>query len=398
MSIIEVNSSLKVSDRVLSFIAPPPVCPSPLSAPPPVCSPCGKKFRSKPQIARFLGEGSDLSPFDFSRAGTPGDGSQRRRARDRSAKKFDIFRPVPLVRPLSNNPLRPSGPIRRTCGVIKLPVTWIYVPAPLNEENETTPPKPANSKETEPEEKPAAISALPLTAGGNGVAVPALWENRLLGVKACDHETGDDIVPTTDTQNGMVPAVISSPTLMDSLTGSSLLPKVSTKSLIPGATNSFQKLTSAIRSPTSISSPVPEIAASLLTQHLQKSLMQGGSSAVIPSLLQRSEQILPSPPVVTLKNDHSKTKSRDASTSHLTSNDIVYLSIGKTIQPSKRKTHMSVSSTHLAASRKTNGPPHSVGEQKVLDSLSRLITDNDLKLQEEKVRHLRQQLLAAERN
>ena len=46
-------------------------------------SPCGKKFRSKPQIARFLGEMADLTCFDFSRAGNPGDGTQRRRARDR---------------------------------------------------------------------------------------------------------------------------------------------------------------------------------------------------------------------------------------------------------------------------------------------------------------------------
>lgn len=65
--------------------------------------------------------------FDFSRAGTPGDGSSRRRARDRSARRgLEVAKQgPPPIRPLTINPLRPSGPIRRTCGVIKLPVTWI---------------------------------------------------------------------------------------------------------------------------------------------------------------------------------------------------------------------------------------------------------------------------------
>lgn len=32
---------------------------------PPPCSPSGKKFRSKPQLARYLGGSMDLSTFDF---------------------------------------------------------------------------------------------------------------------------------------------------------------------------------------------------------------------------------------------------------------------------------------------------------------------------------------------
>ena len=101
----------------------------------PFLSPCGKKFRSKPQIARFLGENADLACFDFSRAGTMADGTQRRRARDRNPQGFTRKldqRPqvvTPAIRPLTINPLRASGPIRRTCGVIKLPVMLLSPPA-----------------------------------------------------------------------------------------------------------------------------------------------------------------------------------------------------------------------------------------------------------------------------
>ena len=96
---------------------------------PPLYSPCGKKFRSKPQIARFLGECADLTAFDFSRGAMSGCGTSQRRARDRSARRvIDVVHKSSHVRPLSINPLGPSGPIRRTCGVIKLPVTWIPEP------------------------------------------------------------------------------------------------------------------------------------------------------------------------------------------------------------------------------------------------------------------------------
>ncbi len=94
------------------------------------CSPCGKKFRSKPQIARFLGDHADLSVFDFSRGAMSGPSSAtHRRARDRPARRpYDGKCAPSLVKPLSNHPLGASGPIRRTCGVIKLPVLWVPEP------------------------------------------------------------------------------------------------------------------------------------------------------------------------------------------------------------------------------------------------------------------------------
>ena len=205
----------------------------------PYYSPCGKKFRSKPQIARFLGETADLGCFDFSRAGTPGDGSQRRRARDRSAKKSIEpvgNKQVPTVRPLTNNPLRPSGPIRRTCGVIKLPVIWVAPPTDDDVKNDVmsaplslpahpvSQAKPAEASTTaqqqQQQQQPSQqqgqqqqqssqqpqVAAL-VAPAGNGAAelvVPAMWENRLVGVKPCDHETGMEIVVAVNKpQNGL---------------------------------------------------------------------------------------------------------------------------------------------------------------------------------------------------
>ena len=144
----------------------------------PHSSPCGKKFRSKPQIARFLGESVDLSAFDFSRGAIPGGVSSQRRARDRTARrgmdggKFGI----PLIKPLSNNPLGASGPIRRTCGVIKLPVTWIPTP---KQENvvvaavKATEPEPMDTSDctsvppTPSSSQPSAESPLPAGDSGN---------------------------------------------------------------------------------------------------------------------------------------------------------------------------------------------------------------------------------------
>ena len=180
-------------------------------------SPCGKKFRSKPQIARFLGESADLGCFDFSRAGTPGDGSQRRRARDRSAKKNveQLNKQVPLVRPLTNNPLRPSGPIRRTCGVIKLPVIWVAPPTDDELKNNVMSaplPIPAHPiGQAKPPEAPkpkspqqATTLVAPVGSGAAELIVPHLWENRLDGVNPCSHETGLEIVVTVNKpQNGL---------------------------------------------------------------------------------------------------------------------------------------------------------------------------------------------------
>ncbi|XP_064390162.1 methyl-CpG-binding protein 2-like [Halichondria panicea] len=312
-------------------------------------SPCGKKFRSKPQIARFLGDCTDLSAFDFSRAGTPGDGTQRRRARDRTTKKVEMFRSMPLVRPLTNNPLRPSGPIRRTCGVIKLPVIHVRVPSPSVEDGKDNI---ANSPDSCAKEgilpdtpKSTPLSPIPITTS-SGVAVPALWENRLLGVKACDYETGDDIIPPPKTtQNG---------------TSNNRKLSESTLNLLTTTAGTTLSHLSSLKSP--LSSPGGKLSTSLLAQQLQQSLKQAvglSNMSVIPSLLQRSAGRLSS----SIKNGQSK--------------DSVLLTLNKN----------SVS--------KSSGAVRMEGKQ-MIENLSKMVTDSDLRLQEEKVKHLRQQLMAAE--
>lgn len=151
-------------------------------------SPCGKKFRSKPQIARFLGDHADLTCFDFSRAGSLGDGT-RRRARDRNpqgtVKRFDPRHIVPQsVRPLSLNPLRPSGPVRRTCGVIKLPIMLLSPPAGNTELRDSV---------------LGQISNGSGSVGGDSkghtlnVVVQSLWERRLNTLNPNDHVTGKEL-------------------------------------------------------------------------------------------------------------------------------------------------------------------------------------------------------------
>ena len=327
------------------------------------CSPCGKKFRSKPQIARFLGECADLSAFDFSRAGTPGDGTQRRRARDRSSsKKVEVLRSLPLARPLSSNPLRPSGPIRRTCGVIKLPVTYIRAPSPSEEDGKERANSPeACAKEIEPEIPKTSPLSLPVTTSSS-VAVPALWENRLLGVKACDYETGDDIVPPPKTQNGTT-------SVTEALT------KPLPKQPVSGSLTANLNRVSTIKSPPPLTSS-GSLATSLLAQQLQQSLKQAVSlssgSSVIPSLLQRTGKLTSSQ--TNLKNGQSKE-------SHVAKDNVL----------------VSLGNKNPIPSANTGGSIVRVEGKQVLESLSRMVTDTDLRLQEERVRQLRQQLLAAER-
>ena len=97
--------------------------------------------------------------------------------------------PVPIVRPLSGIPLRPSGPIRRTCGVIKLPVTWV-APPNNNDLMATTKDSAATVDEAK---KEVTLSLI----------VQSLWERRLFGVKPYDHMTGSEIVAQSKPHNGM---------------------------------------------------------------------------------------------------------------------------------------------------------------------------------------------------
>jgi len=277
---------------------------------------------------------------DIATPSCAGDGTQRRRARDRTAKKVDILKPLAVVRPLTNNPLRPSGPVRRTCGVIKLPVTYVRMPSPSEEEGKERANSPDDSAKDPENPKSNLNSDSVTTVTPVSVAVPALWENRLLGVKACDYETGHDIIPPPKGTNG---------------TSNDAKPKTGNTNRVP-----------ALKSPPPLTGATT--VASLLTQQLQQSLkaavsLSSPSGAVIPSLLSHTGRVSPS-----LKNGQSKE-------SHG-----VLVALGN-------KNTSTIGTGSIVR----------VENKQVIENLSRMVTETDLRLQEEKVRHLRQQLLAAEK-
>ncbi|XP_065911013.1 uncharacterized protein [Dysidea avara] len=130
-------------------------------------SPDGKKFRSKPQIVRYLGESVDLNLFDFS--GRSPVGGQRRPAKDRPPKRdFHVAR---QERPLNNTPMRPAGPIRRTCGVIKLPV--MYYPV-----------RPTSTQQPVTTGEPQVVL---------GSVIQQLWAKRLVPLQPVDSVSGESI-------------------------------------------------------------------------------------------------------------------------------------------------------------------------------------------------------------
>ena len=112
------------------------------------------------------------------------DGTQRRRARDRNpqgyGKKVDQRPQIipPPVRPLTINPLRPSGPIRRTCGVIKLPVMLLSPPS-----GDVALRDSILGQQGVVDQKSHSLN----------VVVQSLWEKRLQTVNPRDHLTGEEI-------------------------------------------------------------------------------------------------------------------------------------------------------------------------------------------------------------
>ncbi|UYV77422.1 MBD2, partial [Cordylochernes scorpioides] len=117
-----------------------------------VCSsPGGKKFRSKPQLARYLGDAIDLSTFDF-RTGRINSMLLRKSKRQRGTQ-FDYSRGI-----RSDASLVP--PIRQTASIFKQPVTLVK-----SQES-----KVKTDFKHGPQEKPKQL----------------FWEKRLQGLSASD--------------------------------------------------------------------------------------------------------------------------------------------------------------------------------------------------------------------
>ncbi len=113
------------------------------------------------------------------------DGTQRRRARDRNpqglGRRMEQRTSIvpPTIRPLTMNPLRPSGPVRRTCGVIKLPVMLLSPPV-----GDTTLRDNILGTQGVNDQK---------TTHSLNVVVQSFWEKRLKTVKPLDYLSGKEL-------------------------------------------------------------------------------------------------------------------------------------------------------------------------------------------------------------
>lgn len=472
----------------------------------PPTSPCGKKFRSKPQIARFLGDSADLTVFDFSRAGTPGDGSSRRRARDRTARRaVDVSKYAPPpIRPLSINPLRPSGPIRRTCGVIKLPVTWVAPPSdeqlkltttktqeeappsPVPMEQDALPSQPAvpqantssssqpgdapnstlptsqilpqpptllqetQQKKTtppptmggsaesaakqapsvqQPAPKPSADQPLqqpqqkkqshlpPPTSSSSIVMMPALWENRLRGVTAHDHETGTAIrVNLEKLHNGLNHSATPNTAVGAAGGGLGAGGNISEATSVKGALSEI-KLTAA-----SLDKPVLN---ALLSKQLGKSIVDdkkilpvSSTGGVIPSLLaahRKSVVTSGGGGVITssasagggssLNIQENGSLSGAKSKGSLASNIVLTFPSVVSANPFN-KTKQGITAAVVSAAQRQAGKGSGLvvtaagsvpnGPSLPASSTSLYVSESEVRIQEEKVKLLRKQLMAAQ--
>lgn len=300
---------------------------------------------------------------------------------------MEPVKPIPVVKPLSVNPLRATGPIRRTCGVIKLPVTWV---APPDDEQGGT-----NLNSLTPADQKSQIHLI----------VQSLWEKRLFGVKPYDHVTGDEI---TDLEG--------------------MNDKVEVKPITPIVTKP--------RSPRTIS-PVPSFS------HSSSNGGNGGSVKSVPSIIpaspfrqqqQQQPQALggggigggniTSPLLPTLLQTVTQAKIRDqlspdrSTAPSATPNFSVIQQTGQPIiipEPTAPQQPLSYSTPPSSHPRLTSASlhhPYSLATQisngitssssspssstkPPVAPVAPMVTDRELQLQEERVRLLRQQLLAA---
>jgi len=115
-------------------------------------SPGGKKFRSKPQLSRFLGESIDLSTFDF-RSGKVNPSLLRKNKKQRMQFDYSNNRTI-------RNDASLVPPIRQTASIFKQPVT-LY---------KTQESRVKQDFKHGHQDKPKQL----------------FWEKRLEGLKACD--------------------------------------------------------------------------------------------------------------------------------------------------------------------------------------------------------------------
>ncbi|XP_045399322.1 methyl-CpG-binding domain protein 3 isoform X2 [Lemur catta] len=130
------------------------------------CSPSGKKFRSKPQLARYLGGSMDLSTFDF----RTGKMLMSKMNKSRQRVRYDSSNQV-KGKPDLNTAL----PVRQTASIFKQPVTKITN-------------HPSNKVKSDPQKAVDQPRQL-------------FWEKKLSGLNAFD--IAEELVKTMDLPKGL---------------------------------------------------------------------------------------------------------------------------------------------------------------------------------------------------
>ena len=384
------------------------------------------------------------------------------------------------MRPLTNNPLRPSGPIRRTCGVIKLPVIWVAPPTDDDLKNDVMSaplPLPANlvgqaKPPLEASKPPQQVTTLvaPISSGVAELVVPALWENRLVGVKPCDHETGMEIVVAVNKpQNGIsvcgtgaLPDGVGATTTAAGMNGGDLKVHANTRQDLPAIQNLMRQqqkkanlMTALSQTQTSLQGGVTGIsttspAAQSLIQSLKSQqpkhlvssatlVPQSGmllTSASLSNLLRQQQQLQQQHGSVGLTVTSGRTTTSAVNSTAVGSVSSIGMAAvgngrlsyqdggvgggsiggklsshvhhtggaGSSNQPQQIKLSLTggAASTNafgggsVSSSMVSNGPTiMNMDTGSDIGGTSKFVSDSEIQLQEEKVRQLRQQLLAA---
>jgi methyl-CpG-binding domain protein 2 len=125
-------------------------------------APDGKKIRSKPQLARILGETFDMSAFDFRTGRTVF--SACRKSKRQKGSSYDFARGVRHDASL-------VLPIRQTASIFKQPVTVVRY-------------------------REESTSKAELKHGIQDQPKQVFWEKRLQGLHACD--SSEEVIPSMD--------------------------------------------------------------------------------------------------------------------------------------------------------------------------------------------------------
>lgn len=334
----------------------------------------------------------DLNLFDFSGRSTVG--GQRRSAKDRPPKK-DMHLGRFQERPLSSTPMRPAGPIRRTCGVIKLPVMYYPLRPPTSAAQLVT-------------------SADPQVVLGS--VVQQLWVRRLSTLHPVDSISGEQInpdstppVPQENDNTTSVVATVSSEQQSASLpqpstklpVGINAIKSPSINAQFSSAQNNNLRMTSTQQPPslpnhytansvhvdsnTTVAAPPGVIKPH--NNSTSATPQQSGNNAVLPLFSGATAQ-----PVAAATGASPQSFvpiQQNGQGLLLQPNNVVYMQLSQQAAAGKGNSNFSSAAKATAALQMVQQLPQTVPQQGLNHSF---ITESEIRLQEQKVQLLRKQL------